>query len=402
MTNRSCLAYRPSALQGPLRYLIEKTKTPVSVGNPVLEGETQDGERILRMNYSYRITGVDFGLQRFPHLLLDVSGSCVTDYTWYKGTRTPTYSNSTFDHYVSPIDEYDYNVSPSDSMTPSALFDFYYPEHEFSQTIRWAAIPSSVNRTSVSLGEDPWYLTASSGGDNTSNASSEESHIVKPARPVLLCSENDAWSFGMSDQTFSISDVNNTILANSGLPEGLLDTMRFSLDLPAIFYHGIYLGKSALLCGSESHEDGVIDASRCSVHADLKQLVFGAYIATIKLFTDTTLYPRRGEGLANWAMKENTTELRPGMDDFVVYTEEVVALYVPALILIPALALGTWVLMIVLLAWTPLKLARSMEATQIFQEAHDRSPNMRLDTRTGVWKFNEPKPASNTASREKS
>lgn len=38
------------------------------------------------MDYSYSVDDVDFGLQNAHGLLLTVSGSCITDYTWYNGT----------------------------------------------------------------------------------------------------------------------------------------------------------------------------------------------------------------------------------------------------------------------------------------------------------------------------
>ncbi|KAK3349533.1 hypothetical protein B0T25DRAFT_457416 [Lasiosphaeria hispida] len=355
-------------------------RVPVFIHDPVQEGYTERNESILRINYSYNITGVDFGLQRFPDLYLNVAGSCITEYDWYNSTTVDTDSKA--DLYISPIDASHYYATYSDPPIPTAYFDYFLPEYDgyLPRNTSWAAIVSSVNRTSVSPGNDPWYLTADKNVDGK--------YIVKPARPVLRCWENGAWSFGLSGQTFNISDENSTVLASSGLPKGILNTMRLYLDFPAIFYHGRLLETSALLCGSEaSPGDREFDAGRCSLHGDLRQLVFGAYIATVKLFADTTLYPRRSNELDNYAIDKDTNRLADGMDGFVVYTNDVVALYIPALIIIPAVALGTWVLMMLLLYWTPLKLVREMEALQMFREAREWDPDVRLHAKEGRWKL---------------
>lgn len=36
-----------------------------------------------RINYRYRVTGEQLGLQHYPDLTLNVDGSCFTDYSWY-------------------------------------------------------------------------------------------------------------------------------------------------------------------------------------------------------------------------------------------------------------------------------------------------------------------------------
>ncbi|KAK3352774.1 hypothetical protein B0T25DRAFT_568037 [Lasiosphaeria hispida] len=60
-------------------------------------------------------------------------------------------------------------------------------------------------------------------------------------------------------------------------------------------------------------------------------------------------------------------------------------LYIPGLIVIPAVALGTWVLMVVLLARTPLKLVTTMEATRFFQLVQKQ--NLRVDGVNNGWNF---------------
>jgi len=55
---------------------------PVMVGQPEILQDLGDGEVIMRIGYRYNVTGLDMDLQKYPDLMLNVEGSCMTEYSW--------------------------------------------------------------------------------------------------------------------------------------------------------------------------------------------------------------------------------------------------------------------------------------------------------------------------------
>jgi len=55
------------------------------------------------------------------------------------------------------------------------------------------------------------------------------------------------------------------------------------------------------------------------------------------------------------------------VDDFVVWSPEVTTLSVKVIILIPVLAAAMWLLAFVLLRWTPLRIANSLDAVVLLK-----------------------------------
>jgi hypothetical protein len=68
--------------------------------NPHKIGTTPGSEHIIQFDYSYNISGSEFGLQKAQDLIYVVQGSCYTEYQWYQGNNT---ANGT-DSYSVPCD----------------------------------------------------------------------------------------------------------------------------------------------------------------------------------------------------------------------------------------------------------------------------------------------------------
>lgn len=314
---------------------------PLSVDQPETIGVNDNGELIMRIGYRYNATGLDFGLQFYPDLLLSVEGSCITEYDWWAGesSSNPSYPGAYVEAYI-PFN------NPNDTKYVS-LYDggpraFFYanPPAASSTNSTWAAIISSVNRTSWFPSTDPWYQT----GPNPfygSNQTEIAPYMVASQRPALSCWENDVWSY--RGHSGSITDLQQ--LPGLDLSPGLNTILVDSLGLPMIYLLGTYLQVSALK-SSVTALSNILDASSSSIYSDLSRLVYASYIATINCLTETTLFPQ-ADGFLNGVAPGGI--LLEGTGDFVIYSSDIVTLSVRTLIIIPTIAVGLWIISIVLL-----------------------------------------------------
>lgn len=327
-------------------------------------GKTSDGESIIGISYSYDVTGADFGLQRYPELTLNVSGSCVTDYSFFvKSTNsTPflvdwytiynkTESASLFDGRE-PIASF----YPGDSLIKGALK---------TSNATWAALVSSTQRSSFTAGTDPWYLT-----ETISNADTDTAYQVRSARPVLSCWEDNVWSYKGHNST--VSGLNSTLLPGLDLSAGVQFIFAAHLAQPMILTVASHLGLSALLSTTTAVSQ-IFDAGASSIRNDLSRLVQAAFIATSNVLTDTTLYPPNSDQtLENWVTGQS------GVGDFVVWSPDASALSMNVLISIPSLLAGVWLLATILLFLTPVKIINGLDSglmfTAIKQEKPDFNP----------------------------
>ncbi|KAK5652294.1 hypothetical protein OQA88_10642 [Cercophora sp. LCS_1] len=302
-----------------------------------IEPPQKAGERSQSFTYHYNFSGADLGLQHVPGLLLNVTGHCITDYsTWSESDSScdPTCSD------IYNIKRWGRDVQSEASMgsASSAPMAFFYlsedPVTLVPGNLTWSVMVSSVDREVFGGSNDPWYKT------NAPRKGSQPT--VLPGRPTLSCWEDDEWSYG--DRKGGITEL--AAITNGELPPLLIEILTHYLGVPAILSIGPYLGTGNLKSASFSN-------------------------------SGTTLYPalstvdKDGE-VFNMARSNDTNEPLISSRDFVIYTPEVVALSIPVLVIVPALAAGTWLIMIALLYLSPLRMASAMEVIELFQDLIDR------------------------------
>ncbi|RFU31708.1 hypothetical protein B7463_g4637, partial [Scytalidium lignicola] len=338
--------YVPSALRSVGNIdSMNRTKginPPLTINQPETIGIDESGGLIVQMGYRYNVTGLDFGLQNYPDLLLSVEGSCVTEYGWWAG------ASNDFSLYPGVfVEEYFLFNDPNRTQYvslydggPRAFFFANPPGPSNPTNVTWAAAISSVNRTSWFPSTDPWYQTGPNPFYNNS-ISGIAPYMVIPQRPVLSCWENDVWSY--NGHTGSITELHTNPEFN--LPIGLTTIFADSLGTPMIYLLGTYLQVSALK-SSVTALKNILDASSSSIYSDLERLVYASYIATINCLTETTLFPP-AEGFPNEVVLNGS--LLDGTADFVIYGDDIATLSVRTLIITPVVTVGLWILSIALL-----------------------------------------------------
>ncbi|KAM7218824.1 hypothetical protein V8F06_005838 [Rhypophila decipiens] len=369
----------------------DEVRAKVAVSPPVLEGTWNNersginNESIQRINYGYNITGTDLGLQHVPQLVLTVTGSCVTDYTWLNMSSSKSEKVNSpmiqyyLDVYNCPWDiEHGIKANVGNSPGPSATFCLQDPDTATNKgNISWGAVVASVDHMSISTGRDPWYLTS-----NDLIADLKNLTRVLPGRPALSCWQDDLWSYKEKS-----TDVTNlqSILPPDTLSDATAEILAHYLGVPVVAHLGGHIGTSAL----QSYQGTVnrlFNASESSIYKDLSPLVLGAYIATINTFADTTLH-RNHEStntpdIRNLAReKDDDSKTRPDVGQFIVFSDQVASLSLTLVILIPFLTLASWLLMQALLEFTPLKLTKAMEPTELLRAVRGQfgDPTLYID-----------------------
>jgi len=337
--------YVPSALRavGSIDSLNETSglSPSLSVDQPDTIGINDDGGLVTRIGYRYNVTGLDFGLQYYPDLVFSVEGSCVTEYGWWAGE-----TNNDTDFPGAYVEGYNPFNDPNNLQYvslydggPRAFFFVDFPENPTSN-LSWAAIISSVNRTSWFPSTDPWYQTGPNPFYDT-NQSTIAPYMVEPQRPALSCWENDVWFY--QGHSGSIADLPN--IPGLNLSPGLITIFADSLGLPMIYILGTYLQVSALESSVTALSD-ILDASSSSIYSDLERLVYASYIATVNCLTESTLFPP-ANGFLNDVAPGGI--LLDGTGDFVIYSKDIATLSVRSLIIIPTIAAALWIISITLL-----------------------------------------------------
>lgn len=319
------------------------TQQKVAVDSPSFS-LNEDGETVVKLGYGYNVTGVDFGLQLAPELMLKVQGSCVTEYSWFGGSTLDPNGWSTDSYYLWNNASRTQNVSVLDGGPPQAFFlpfDISKPKSNQS----YAIVPSSVDRESFTSGTDPWYQTKI---DETSRAS----NLVLSKRPPLSCWEIALWLY--KDNKGSISDLFD--FRGLNMSEPLQDAFGFALGSPMIIQMGINLGTRALRSAYSALDD-IFDANSSSVHDDLKQLVLASYVATTKVLEDTTTYGPQKPGIPNAARYDNNGTIKDGAGDFVIYSKNVATLPLKMVILIPLILVFLFVLVLFVASTSAVKSA---------------------------------------------
>ncbi|KAK4216231.1 hypothetical protein QBC37DRAFT_338224, partial [Rhypophila decipiens] len=352
----------------------DEIRAKVMVSQPAVEGtwnnEKRSGivnETIQRIDYGYNITGTDLGLQHIPQLILTVTGSCATDYTWLNMSRS---TSGQINQVVYNEDVYncpwllkeEIVANSINSPGPSATFCVQDPDTATNKgNVSWGVVISSVDQVSIATGQDPWYMTSSSLDERNGNLTR-----VLPGRPALSCWQDDLWSYKGES-----TDVTNlqSILPPNTISDATADILAHNLGGPVVESLGGHIGTAAL----QSYRGTVnrlFNAGESSMYSDLSALILGAYIATINNLADTALHRDHQSintpDIRNLAReKDDDSKTRPDVGQFIVFSDQVASLSLTLVILIPFLTLASWLLMQALLAFTPLKLTKAMEPTEL-------------------------------------
>ncbi|KAI0157938.1 hypothetical protein GGR52DRAFT_181526 [Hypoxylon sp. FL1284] len=356
----------------------EELRKKVDISQGTSLGQTSDGDNILRIDYGYSATGADMGLQKYPDLTLRVSGSCVTEYTWYNTTQVYLDNSSA----ITTADFYYIWGNMSTDPVSVSLYDGRQPRATFftgtntsqgtlpDSNATWAALVSSADRYSFSSSDDPWYRTGRAPVDDAT-----AQYIVLSKRPALSCWQDDVWSYKDQNSTVDTLDT----LPGLELSDGLRAIFYSVLNTPMIQQVGEHLGASALL-STTTAIDQIFDAGASSIHGDLERLVQAAYVATINCLTDLTLYPPTTV-VPNLA-RDGSNQPYDGVADFVVWSPDVAALSTVAIITIPSVFAGLWLLSIILLHWTPIKDVSKLDSEGTSAQIRDKKPKKEKTKKT--------------------
>jgi hypothetical protein len=361
----------PSALRaaGSAQMANKNTLAKVSVDEPDILQYTNGGEPIMRINYRYNMTGVDFGLQHYPDLALHVEGSCTTEYGWHYNTTRDSSGNILDEYHLFNDPNQQQSVSLYNSSMPLAYF-FVNVVAGPPSNITWGAIVSSVGRPSYTASADPWYQTVPAvGNGNLPN------YIVKAARPALSCWQNDVYSY--RGHNSSIVGLTSAELPGLNMSEGLQLMLVRYLGVPTIVTFAGHLGGSVLQSAASSSTSpfGIFDAGSSRVYDDLNRLVLVAYIASANSLMNTVLYPMDVGNIPNFALESDGT-VAPGIDEFVIFSNEVRTLSVSAITVIPVIFLALFVINYCLINLpSPWYRIQAVQATVLYTSLHQLAAN---------------------------
>ncbi|EED23920.1 hypothetical protein TSTA_073100 [Talaromyces stipitatus ATCC 10500] len=308
---------------------------------------------VFQLDYRYGISGSDFGLQKTPDLWLNVSGSCITDYTWYQYE-----DESGGDVYHMFNDPSNVQVVyPSLDHGPAFATAYVDARDGYISisNISYALLVSSVGRQSLSNSTDPWYAT-----ENIVNNNPPWLYQVKNERPPLSCREETVWSYrGHTNDTLHLRE-----LTDNRLSKPVYIALSQNLYNPMVTLMTDRIGRSSLASSTTYVQSG-FDAKQCSVIADMTRLINTSYIATRNILSDSTTMSVQGRGdLLNVfsAFSANNS----GSDEFVISSPDIITLSVKALIIVPTVFVGVIVLLVVLAFLPdPWRSSKELNATRL-------------------------------------
>ncbi|KAK2809080.1 hypothetical protein FQN50_004133 [Emmonsiellopsis sp. PD_5] len=312
----------------------ESTTANILVNQTTLPGNGPNDSPRLRIDFGYNISSLEFGLQNYQELKLFMEGSCYTEYGWIDGTSS---EDGIFtDVYNLWGDESkSFSVNSNDAQEPRLYVERRSMDPEPSGNNSFVFIPSTLGRKSFTNSTDPWYKT-SKALDERGRAT------ILNGRPVLVCWQKDWWSY--KDNNSTIADVDK-LPGLETFAKGLGGVFRNLLINPKVADTATHLGSLALKSATTSL--GItIDGKGSSMPSDLQRILLVSYISTQNLLLDTTLYPNDTSGVPNFIDKENRD-----VADFIVYGSEISTLSIRFLIVIPALAIGMLVVVLLLEYW---------------------------------------------------
>ena len=325
------------------------------------------GEDRYSIQYNYKVTGTNMGLQKLRDLTLEVSGNCsFQDRWWYEGQylNEPGGGNTFYETYMiwdpatlaqypdleqTPYNfdtgTYGNNTAPIDVPTsPSSppIANFYFPVYtryllnlETGRSY-FVVIPVTAKKPTVGTSTDPWYATEIV---NPSPLNTQYPNVVKTQRPPLLCQENNEWSFGDWKGKMKNLVSNGPDGPPASIPAGISSLLQVKLYYPVMASLGWALSTASLRSATRLiPKDLAIDTKTARAQDDMKRLVQASYFATRDIFRDAALAGSAlkddlSKGvLTNSLRDKDTAEPIPGTGDFVITSSAVQALNLSALI----------------------------------------------------------------------
>ncbi|KAF8243420.1 hypothetical protein K440DRAFT_637377 [Wilcoxina mikolae CBS 423.85] len=294
-----------------------------------------DGEKpTFSFNYSYMISGYEFGFQRAPGLHYTVNGSCETEYNWI--------SNSTRFYDIYDVWNSSISVPVVEEYAALPYAEFVspaYSETESNQHIRkYAIIPHTVGRRSPSPNtQDPWYITEP-------EVNIPDMHHVKAGRPALSCQQGDTWEF-RGQKVMSVSDLQD-LSRTAGLKLASFYSEKlliWELAAPAPLGVGQSLGYSALASALQLVvSSSTINLTTTSIQDDIERIILTTLIYTRGLIQSTALAAEESRrGLSNALEKDG--KVPDEYADFVLSSPDIATMSVKVLLITPAVCTLLWV-----------------------------------------------------------
>lgn len=295
------------------------------------------------MNYTYTLTGPDFGLTHASELEVAIQGFCRTEYSWFNQSA----SNATHDAYnlglfKPPAPAY---VPVTDNVIATLPRASFTLGRSVGTNTSYAILVGSAHRPSISAGNDPWYATEPRSKDAPA-AHLNTSQWIKNGRPPLSCWQKDQWRFGdtLLPNITAINDV-----PGKPIPEVLVEVLVAALRIPLITVIGPIAGQSALesvvTSPGGANIYGLLDARVASVRRDLERLIVAAVVYAQNVLVDSTSFQPSGSqaSLGNIFTGADGRP-REGAGQFVVATPDVQTFSLVGLIALGAV-LGTLILL---------------------------------------------------------
>ncbi|KAM7197755.1 hypothetical protein V8F20_006428 [Naviculisporaceae sp. PSN 640] len=350
----------PAALRaiGSVESSNRAIRSKVEISLSTLDGPTPDGIR-QQLDYNYKVSGVDLGLQHASSLQLSVKGSCYTEYGWIAQTANDTelyvlypelgMNDGTFPQRRVPVSH-----SPADIRSaPRASFITHpHAKDQLAKdsNVSFAVLIASAHRASISKSSDPWYTTETRPTNDSSlpPAQFNATEWMKLRRPALSCYQQDLWTYGDPDSPPASSVLALDKLPGINLPSAIHDVLANAFSVPMVVTLGNAIGDSALRSRTTSPR-GVIDAARSSIKSDMERLIMAAYIASVNVFSGTVSFTSGTGGYPN-VLEGDDGEPAPGAADIVVNSSDVQTFSMVGLIALAAI-LGFLCIQAWLISW---------------------------------------------------
>ena len=363
---------------------------------------TGDGDSYY-IQYEYKVTGTDMGLQKMRDLSLEVSGNCSFQNSWWTGYKDlnetiegdhkifyETYIN--WDDNLSQypdVEQTPYNqtsgthgnnerdiyVAISPTSPPTA--NFYSPQYSRSslnqETGRsyFIIIPSTAWKPTVGNSTDPWYATTEARMTSLNN---KYKTMVMYARPPLLCQEYNQWSSGGWKGTMKNLVSDGPDGPPVPLPAAIASLLQTKLgDWPMIVTLGQALSAVSLKSATRILLPEIaIDTKVATARDDMRRLVQASYLATRDLFRNSALAGSILKDLSSDIHKNamrnlDTGKPIPGAGDFVITSSAIQALNLSALISVVCVLVCLTLIALSLQAGRKLKLStHTSESSGLF------------------------------------
>ncbi|KAF8248966.1 hypothetical protein K440DRAFT_660499 [Wilcoxina mikolae CBS 423.85] len=329
---------------GTVEYSKATLEEKVTFGKDALQLKN-DQPVELSFDYSYNLTGLDFGLQRAPALLHTVKGHCRTEYDWLQG------SNSTHDTYWLWGNKSLERVIPTFGnaiyLPPRASFET--PTSNLKDlmeigTARFSILPYTAGRRSrYNFNQShPWYVT-----EKLSDPLVDTEYVIMAKRPAISCSQRTEWQYGTVTAKSTL-DLKDLVQAGLKLAPFWIETVfprEFTLS-PAIVTMSRNLGYYNLASAMEGFVSfNRIENSAADLVGDLKYLVLGSFVYSREVVRNTAMLSPNTEGLDNAAAVNGTVPDETA--DFVLESQDIATMSLRVLFSVPAIFLALWLWIVI-------------------------------------------------------